>query len=173
MLAIKRTKGFIPYHFSKKSGKGFTLIETLIYIALFGVILTGVITAAYPLITGAEKLSQRVVAESESTFVLHKIGWALSSAPISNIDDVSMPEKLRIIQVGGGVLSIQQGINTPNSIEISDGPAVFTPLTASRVIFSNFTVVHTAPAVPGAPHTIRIDFIAGGQSYSQTYNVFY
>ena len=156
----------------RKKETGFTLIETLIYIALFGIILTGVITAAYPLITGADRLSQRVTAESEAQFVLHKIGWALSVTPISSID-VTTPGKLRILQSGGGVLSIRQGETTLDSIEISDG-GVFIPLTASRVKFSNFSVTPpTIPAAGNAPHQLTVSFTADGESFSQTYNTYY
>src|SRR3989344_5005047 len=135
MFSLNNQKGFTPYHFRHESGKGFTLIETLIYIALFGVILTGVITAAYPLITGADRLSQRVTAESEAAFVLHKIAWTLSSASdVSVVGDV-----LTVTRLPSGTVTFQQGITTLNSIEISDGGA-FIPLTASRVKFSNFFV---------------------------------
>ena len=143
--------------------KGFTLIETLIYIALFGIILTGVITASYPLITGAERLSQRVTAESEAAFVLHKIGGSLAS--VSSVL-VSGGNTLTVTPLSGSQYSFSL-----NGTVMEQGSV---PLTASRVKFSNFSVTPpTTPAAGNAPHQLTVSFIADGESFSQTYNVFY
>ena len=151
----------------RKKETGFTLIETLIYIALFGIILTGVITAAYPLITGADRLSQRVTAESEAAFVLHKIAWALSSEPIS-------PASPQV--TGGNVLTIH--FASGGSIAVAEAGGVITmngtALTASRAQFLNFSVTPpTIPAAGNAPHQLTVSFTADGESFSQTYNTYY
>jgi len=169
MFSLNNQKGFTPYHFRHESGKGFTLIETLIYIALFGIILTGVITAAYPLITGADRLSQRVTAESEAAFVLHKIAWALSSWSVQSV--VGGGNTLTItFQVGGPYNSIAFAQNA-NAIEMNSQP-----LTASRIKFSNFsvsTIIDPPVGVGNAPHQLTVSFTADGESFSQTYNTYY
>ncbi|OHA27354.1 MAG: hypothetical protein A3C06_04185 [Candidatus Taylorbacteria bacterium RIFCSPHIGHO2_02_FULL_46_13] len=151
--------------------KGFTLIETLIYIALFGIILTGVITSAYPLITGAEKLSQRVTEEGEAAFVFHKIGWALSSSTAITLPATNT---LKIKNVGGSYLWLHEGNAGIEIFETSN--AGVTPsardwilLTAERAFFSAFT----ASVVIGTPNAVSVAFSVNGEPYSQTYNVFY
>ena len=160
-----KVKSIAPHHFSLKSGAGFTLIETLIYIALFGVILGGIVISSYPLITGADKLSQRVVAESEAQFVLHKIAWAVSYSPVSSI-------------TGGSTLSINFTAGSP--ITFTQAAGVITmngsALSASRVNFSSFSVTPStllAPVVGNAPRQFTVSFTADGEAFSQTYNVYY
>lgn len=66
--------------------KGFTLIETLIYIALVGVLLVGVLTIAHSLLTGAERMANASVAQSEAAFMLSKMSAALEIAGEVSID---------------------------------------------------------------------------------------
>lgn len=144
--------------------RGFTLVETLLYIALFGILLTGVVMSAYPLITGADKLSVNVVEESEASFVFQKIEWALSSA--SAVSSPSSSE-LRVTRVGGGSVWFRQ---TGNFIEISEDVGIsWFSLNATRAVVSSFTV----SVVSGTPNTITVSFNVGSGVYSQTYNVFY
>ena len=61
-----------------KGQKGFTLIETLIYLALFAIFFGGAAAAAYAVIeTSGRNLTKSMVQE-EGNFMLAKINWALS-----------------------------------------------------------------------------------------------
>lgn len=159
----------IPRSFVRNTDRGFTLVETLIYIALFGIILTGVITSAYPLITGAEKLSQRVVEESEAAFIFSKIEWAFNESPVTDINE-SNPSELRIIK-GSDSIYFRDNAGV---MEISVNGGAWEPITATRAVFSGLDVVlDENPIVPGAPHTVMVSFSLGGETYSETFNVYF
>jgi prepilin-type N-terminal cleavage/methylation domain-containing protein len=123
--------------------KGFTLIEIVIYIALLGVLLTGIIVSTYPIFTGAEHSSSGITRDGEIAFVLQKISWALGSET-----SVSVPgthDTLNINTASGSFSFTQQ-----NGSVALDG----SPLTTSRVTVSNFDVRD----VGGTPHLIVINF---------------
>ncbi len=130
---------------------GFTLIETLLYIALFAIILTGVIMSAYPLITGSESLSAHVTAQGEAGFVLRKFSWAFSDVVSVT---VSGGNTLTVTQPSGSLVFTED----TGAIELNG-----VPLTASRVAFSNFAVSKTIPA--SGPEYIEVEFDAGTEHY--------
>jgi len=105
-----------------KQNKGFTLIETIIYIALFSVLIGGGLVTVYELIDGSGKLSAKGTVQEEGNFVLRKLNWALTGAssittpssgtPPSSILTVTkydgtqinvqlMGTKIRMTEIGG------------------------------------------------------------------------
>ncbi len=60
--------------------RGFTLIETVIYIALLGLIMSGAVMMSYQLLQGSGSTSARSTVQDEGGFVLRKLSWALSGA---------------------------------------------------------------------------------------------
>jgi hypothetical protein len=127
------------------------------------------VVTAYPLITGADRLSAKIHTESEASFVFRKVSEILYQNQISAI---SVGSGFITVSYPTGSASIRQGITTTNSIELSRG-GVYVPLTASRIIFSNFSATHSSPTEPQAPHVVVISFDAGGVSYSREFHVFY
>ena len=59
--------------------RGFTLIETIVYVALFGVLMAGILPAVYSVLQGGAQINRRATVQDEENFVFRKIGWALSS----------------------------------------------------------------------------------------------
>ena len=59
---------------------GFTLIETLIYIALFTIIIGGAMVAVYQIIESTNRTNERVVIQEDVNFLLRKLYWALTGA---------------------------------------------------------------------------------------------
>lgn len=64
---------------------GFTLLETLIYIALFGVLMTGTLVTVYELLLSSEHNKIALAIQEEGTFLQRKINWALSGATAVNV----------------------------------------------------------------------------------------
>jgi len=59
---------------------GFTLIEVIVYIGLFGLLMSGVIVATYQLLDGGSKNQIATSVQEEGLFMYRKINWALSGA---------------------------------------------------------------------------------------------
>lgn len=64
---------------------GFSLIETIIYIALFGLIMTSALVTAYQLIVSSNEINYRTLIDEEASFLLAKIDWALTGAPTAQV----------------------------------------------------------------------------------------
>ncbi len=59
---------------------GFTLIETLIYLALFGMIFSGVIVCVFNILESSGRNQAKVMLQEDGNFIAAKINWALSQA---------------------------------------------------------------------------------------------
>lgn len=74
---------------NKLSRTGFTLIETIIYIALFSLMMTGILLSAYQLIANSSMAEASVTAQEEGNFVLRKISWVLTGT--SSVAQITTP----------------------------------------------------------------------------------
>ena len=59
---------------------GFTLLETIIYCALFSVLMTSAIVTVYALMYSNEKTEYQTNSIAEATFINEKLTWAFSNA---------------------------------------------------------------------------------------------
>ena len=66
---------------------GFTLLETIIYCALFSVLMTSAIVTVYALTESNEKTEKRINTITEATFINEKLAWAFSNATAVEIID--------------------------------------------------------------------------------------
>lgn len=152
---------------------GFTLIETIIYIALFSIIFTGLFVSTYPILTGAERLTSNIAADSETAFVLAKINYALNQTIIDETGAVTTPAEGatadELVLSYGGSESFHFTLDTSGTfcsaplvceqlVMSKDGAAAL-PLTSARVRITDFSVIHVAPA-GGAPRYLDITFTA-------------
>ncbi len=60
--------------------RGFTLIETIIYLGLFGILIFGIIVTAYNLMATQQITAAKAVAQNEADFLINKIDWLLASS---------------------------------------------------------------------------------------------
>jgi type II secretory pathway pseudopilin PulG len=63
--------------------RGFTIIETLVYLGLFALIMTGFLVAVNNIFQTADRTQTKAMVQEEGDFLLAKINWALTGA--SNI----------------------------------------------------------------------------------------
>jgi type II secretory pathway component PulJ len=63
-----------------KITRGFTLIEAIIYLALFSILMGGAVVAAYGIFSSATRVGTMTMLQEESDFMLAKIEWVLSGA---------------------------------------------------------------------------------------------
>ena len=155
--------------------KGFTLIEVIIYIALFTILMGTAFVTAFELIDGSNKLNQKNTTEEEGNFVMRKINWALTG--ISNdISDIASPS-IFYPYATSSTLSInkwQEGVKIPvviqynaasSSIMMQENVSSPLPITTDNVKVSNLAfrfipASGNGPAGVVATTTINgIDFV--------------
>lgn len=66
-----------------KNNRGFTLIEVLIYIALFSLIVSGFFVAAYAIFSGIGRYDAQSMVQMEGDFLLAKIEQAAGAASLA------------------------------------------------------------------------------------------
>jgi len=63
-----------------KRQSGFTLIEALVYFALFGLLFSGVVVSAYEVLESSGRNQTKAMLQNDGSFISAKIDWALSQA---------------------------------------------------------------------------------------------
>lgn len=138
--------------------RGFTLIESIIYVGLTAFLLIAVLGATYPILSGAERSSNKITADGETVFVVRKIGWAMGSVTGISLPNEGSTGAVLTLSHPAGTLSFTNA-NGAILLSIDGGSAQV--LTASRAAFTNFSVTHIAPA-GGASRAVDVQFEVNG-----------
>ena len=145
--------------------RGFTLIETIIYIALFSIIISLVIGAVYQIIQGSEDLQKNIVAEAEAHFLMRKTEWALAGVSAINspasgltgatlsVDKVNYSQNPIVLDLDSGSLRIKKGLGDPII------------LNSANVTISDLQFQHLAAGLY-RPAAIRVSFKVNGEPFS-------
>jgi len=131
-----------------RDSKGFTLIETIIYLALFSIIIGGGIVGAFGIIEGSDRASASAITQQEGLFVMRKLNWALTGATSASVPNA---EHLVVIRDSVAIDFTLDG----TTVEM-DG----IPLTSENVKISN--LVFTKTVIVGKPDAIIARFVASG-----------
>lgn len=152
-----------------KYKEGFTLIETIIYVALFGMLFSGILVSSYSFITAAEHISAQVLVENETAFVVWKINTLLVSAdtiinPVPNTSDTILSfttysKDTYKISMNEKVIMIKKN----NTAEV--------PMTSERVTFDTFSVNYKT-ALDGIPSYVEYSFTIDGKETAPIRNYF-
>ena len=141
--------------------KGFTLIETLVYLALFAVLVGGFVVSAYALFESNNRNAAKAMLEQEKGFVIGKINWALGGA-----QTVSVPNQqtLTVTKYDGTVVTV--GFSG-NAVTVGGSP-----ITNSNVVMSKLVFIRTAPGGTN-PESVEAGFTISaltedGKSITQT-----
>ena len=133
-----------------KHRKGFTIIEIIIYIALFSLLLGTAFVAVYELIEGSDKLSAKNTTLEEGSFVMRKLNWALTGASgFTNTSDT-----LHIEKYDGNQIEIELA-GTKIKMTESAGPDDF--LTTDNVSVDSLEFTPTGGTPPGMTAKATID----------------
>lgn len=134
--------------------RGFTLFETLIYLALFGFLIGGGFLAAYQIIESSGSIAEKTAIEAEADFIFRKIDWALNGEIIN-------------VSGGGNTLTIDK-IGSADDAEFEENGGILelngTPLTSSQLIISEFIVTITG----GTPESVEVSFKINGEAFGPT-----
>lgn len=146
----KSNSVFTQHHFPPRSGAGFTLIETVIYIALLGIMLGGGMIGVYNILEGSGRTRQAMYREQEGYFITRKINSILSETdtiyePAPNTSStvlrVHTPGGDVRIELFGNQVTLQRGLGATTTLNDTLIPAAnlsFTENSASSTLVVNF-----------------------------------
>lgn len=137
--------------------RGFTLIETLIYIALYTLIIGGVVVSVYSIIESSNRNQAKAMLHEEGLFILGKLESSLANADNALTPDpatlsitdnsLSSSKNPTVFSVASGNLSVTRG-NSPSEI-----------LNNSNVTVTNSSFVYTTQSGDGVlPEKVEISF---------------
>lgn len=113
--------------------KGFTLIETLVYLALFAIIIGGSLTAVYAMIESQDHNTAAAQVQEEGAYLMGKVDHALSRARA-----VVAPSE------NGGALTVALADGTTETIALDGRNVTLRRGTVSPVRLNNDNVSITA-----------------------------
>jgi prepilin-type N-terminal cleavage/methylation domain-containing protein len=157
---------------------GFTLIETLIYLALLSIIIGGGLVVVYGIIEGTNDNFNRLIVEEEGNFLLRKIDWALTG--IEQVHDpygltLVVGNRLCVERFDGTDKIVEFDLDgTENSVRIRRASTGIcagvgdVPLNSANVAVTglSFTFI---PESGGKPAAIHASTTLTNQKYTQTF----
>jgi prepilin-type N-terminal cleavage/methylation domain-containing protein len=157
MRELKKRTGIFSEH---KSDKGFTLIEVIIYIAIFGILFGGAVMASYNLFESNERNVTKSMLEDEGEFLLGKISWVTTgissiSSPAVNTTSNSLTVTKWDTSIKNPVVVTQVG----NAMTIRRGTGPEIILNNSNTNISGLLFTHTYDSGNGQkPESITVNF---------------
>ncbi len=142
---------------------GFTLMEMMIYIALFGIIITGAVVGTYNLLEGSDRNIKATGIQEEGTFLNRKISWALSDATAVSVSGGG--KTLTITRPDLGTQSPLVISGTGIIINITRGSGIAINLNSDRFQVTNINFIYT-PSANGRPPSVQTTFQINGKSFN-------
>ena len=99
-------------------GRGFTLIESVVYIALLGFLMSAVLLSVFSISQNSSLFTAKTSASDEGAFVVGKLNWAFGDLRSVNTPSSGYGQSLTIIRndgtqvdvrLSGGVLQMKVG----------------------------------------------------------------
>lgn len=130
--------------------RGFTLIETVIYLALFAILMSGVIAVAYNMFELSVRNQTQALLQDEGNFLMGKVSWALSGTASINQPVVGILGSQLSVNKVTGVNSSGNPIITPvvialsgTNVTIQEGSAPAVALNNSNIQITRLSFLHT------------------------------
>lgn len=137
-----------PYPLNPKSG--FTLIEVVVYLALFAIMFGGAVAVAYNVIESSGRNQTKAIVQEEGDFLVAKINWALSGVSPTGIISPSTTTPSSTLQVtkydGTSVVISLNGSNM--QIQAPTTPYILNT-SSYQLKVTNLVFTHTAGSGDG------------------------
>jgi type II secretory pathway pseudopilin PulG len=157
---------------------GFVLIEMIIYIALFSIMIGGLIIVAFQLIQSGNKTGSRVVVQEEMNFVLKKIDWLTTGIESIQKPTSGSPTGALEVKKYGSSNMWSVRLNDKGTSDTKDDiielcenkPSCsntdFFPLTTVNVHIDSLTFVHLPLTGSTPPEGVTVNLSIDGQTVS-------
>lgn len=127
--------------------RGFTLIEALVYLALYSLVMGGFLTALYAITESGERNRSIAILEEEGNFVLAKIEWQIARSrsveePASEGGTLSL-----LLENGARAAADLRG----GYVRLREGGGAFRPLNNPDTAASGLRFEHVRASAYGAP----------------------
>lgn len=134
---------------------GFTLLETMIYISLFGLLMSGALVSVFSLIDGGNRNKSAIAIQEEGTFLNRKINWALTGATgVTAIGSTGISIDRPDLGAGSPV-AISSGAS---GITIKRGGSSALLLNSDSFIPTNVVFI-VVPAASSRPTSVSVSFL--------------
>lgn len=149
---------------NRKTKKGFTLVEALLYVSIISALILMMSSFLYLILNSRTKSQAILEVESQGEFVMNQITQA-----IRNSDSISVP----LQGLSGQLLTLSNLDSSKNptvinlsdgNIQIKEGVSPITSLTSSQVIISDILFRNISKG--NSPGAIRIEFTVSYNSDS-------
>lgn len=136
--------------------RGFTLLETILYIGLFSLLLTSALTVMWQLVRSMDDTTKHSTIIEEGNFVLRKINRALTNTTFIAQPSLATPTTTTFVltQTGSSKPITIRFNAASSSVEMQENDRVFEPLTTSNVSVGELMFTYE-PAVGAAPPGIK------------------
>lgn len=114
--------------------RGFTLIEAIVYLALFTILMGGGVAAAFNLFEAASRGDTRTMLQEETDFLIAKVNWTMSGAQAVTAPSTGA--------TGGALTVVKWDTSVGNPIVIARNGTnlVMTKAGGSEIILNNTNV---------------------------------
>lgn len=137
-----------------KLKSGFTLIETLVYLSLYAVIMSGAIVAIYSIFESSARNQAQAMVQEEGSYLIGKIDWAMSNA-VSIQQPTNTGSVLSITRFDHSAVTISQ--NGAN-LEFSENGAPAVSLNNTNIGVTGLLFTHTNASSDGIdPESIQAE----------------
>jgi type II secretory pathway pseudopilin PulG len=135
--------------------RGFTLIETLIYLALYTIIIGGALAAVYSMLESDARNETAAMVEEEGDFLIGKIDWVLSDTA-SVQSPISSGKELSITLADGSAVVFRP---IASALSIHAGSAQEQILNNTDVSVIGLTFIHSLSTSDGLdPESVSASF---------------
>jgi hypothetical protein len=135
--------------------RGFTLIETLIYLGLYAIVIGGMLASVRAMVESNARNETVAMVEEEGDYLTAKIDWTLSQA-ISVQAPLSSGDMLSVTMLDGSSISIS---DEAAALCIRSGGAPAQVLSNSNVSIIGLTFIHALSTSDGMdPESVSASF---------------
>jgi type II secretory pathway pseudopilin PulG len=141
-----------------KNQSGFTLIETLIYIAFLSLLMSSLLGVTFQAIASTDQINKKIILQQESNFISAKLDWALTGASLINlplVNNTGSELKVNNNNFSPNVLDFNL-ISGSNYLTLARGTNPALQLNSQNTKVTSFNV--TASKIGSQPEQVQISF---------------